>query len=102
MNFNCRRCGKCCKEIGIPWSELDVRGVANHLKMSLSEFVERYGFVINEYSNDIEPTEFGVTPCPFIKYNSENAICTIYPVRPWICVDYPGQGIKCREGLERP
>ncbi|MFH2218266.1 MAG: YkgJ family cysteine cluster protein [Pseudomonadota bacterium] len=96
MNLSCQRCGRCCREIGIPWSELDPHLVASHLNMALSDFLDAHGFVVNAYSNEIEPTEFGVTPCPFVKYDMEKSICTIYPVRPWICKDYPGPGIKCR------
>lgn len=101
MDFNCQRCGRCCKEIGIPWAELEVRLVAAHLHMALHDFLGSYGFRVNEYSGEIEPTEFGVTPCPFLKYDKEKAICEIYPVRPWVCKGYPGPDILCRGGLKR-
>jgi len=101
VDFNCQRCGKCCKEIGIPWSELDVQLVAAHLSMDLDEFLDLYGFQDNQYSGKIEPTDFGVTPCPFLKYDREKAICKIYPVRPWVCRGYPGPDILCRAGRKR-
>ena len=101
MSFNCHRCGKCCKEIGIAWSELDPLLVAAHLNMAPQEFLNLYGFFVNEYTGEIEPSELGVTPCPFLKYDRENAVCRIYPVRPWICKGYPGPGILCRRGQER-
>ena len=100
-NFNCKRCGKCCKEIGIPWTELDPVSAADYLDISLSDFIHAYGFVRNEYSGKIEPTEFNAAPCPFLKYDEVHAVCTIYPVRPWICKGYPGPGITCRGGRKR-
>jgi len=101
MDFICQRCGKCCKEIGIPWSELDVQLVAAHLNMDLDEFLDKYGFQDNQYSGKIEPTDFGVTPCPFLTYDREKAICKIYPVRPWVCRGYPGPDVLCRAGRKR-
>jgi len=102
MDFNCQRCGKCCKEIGIAWSELDTHGVASYLDVPLTNFLADYGYVINTYSGEIEHTEFGVTPCPFLAYEKNNAMCKIYPVRPWICKGYPGPGVNCRGGQKRP
>ena len=101
MNFSCQRCGKCCKEIGIAWSELDPLLVAAHMDMDPQKFLNLYGFFKNEYSGEIEPSELGVTPCPFLKYDREKSVCRIYPVRPWICEGYPGPGILCRMGKER-
>lgn len=101
MSFSCQRCGKCCKEIGIPWTELDPHLVADYLKIDRYNFIDLCGFIVNEYSGEIEHPELSVTPCPFLKYNKENAVCKIYPVRPWICKGYPGPGISCREGRKR-
>jgi Fe-S-cluster containining protein len=101
MSFNCQRCGRCCKEIGIPWSELEYQLVADYLKMDLADFLNLHGYVVNEYSGEVEHPEFGVTPCPFLKYVKENAVCKIYSVRPWVCKGYPGPGTFCRGGLKR-
>ena len=101
MNFSCQRCGKCCKEIGIPWAELEPHPVADYLNMAFYDFLDAYGFIVNELSGEIEHPEFSVTPCPFLKYDKENAVCKIYPVRPWICKGYPGPGISCRGGQIR-
>lgn len=98
MSFSCQRCGRCCKDIGIPWSELDPRQVADYLNMEIGEFLDLYGFIVNEYSAEIEHTELSATPCPFLKYQKKRAVCKIYPVRPWICKGYPGPGISCSAG----
>jgi Fe-S-cluster containining protein len=98
MNFICQRCGNCCKKIGIPWSELDPRLAADYLNIKISDFLDQYGFMVNEYSGEIENTEYNAAPCPFLKYDRNNAVCKIYPVRPWICKGYPGPGTSCIEG----
>jgi Fe-S-cluster containining protein len=71
------------------------------MKMDLEEFLDLYGFQGNQYSGEIIPTDFGVTPCPFLKYDREKAICKIYPVRPWVCREYSDPDILCRAGLKR-
>ena len=101
MVFSCERCGKCCREIGIAWSELDPLRAADHLGMTAHEFFKLYGFSVNEYTGEIEPSELGVTPCPFLKYDREKAVCRIYPVRPWICKGYPGPGMQCRREQQK-
>ena len=101
VGFSCQRCGKCCREIGIPWSELDPKLAAEHLKMDFFDFLSSHGFMFSEYSGEIEHTEFNAAPCPFLKYDKENAMCKIYPVRPWSCKGYPGPGILCRAGRQR-
>ena len=97
MDFNCERCGRCCKEIGIPWAGLDPHLVSDYLNMDLHDFLDFYGYMVNAYSGEIEHPEFGVTPCPFLQWDMEKAICKIYPVRPWICKGYPGPGTRCRK-----
>jgi Fe-S-cluster containining protein len=96
MDFNCQRCGRCCKEIGIPWTGLDPHLVSDYLNMDLHDFLDSYGYTVNEYTGEIEHAELGVTPCPFLKWDMEKAVCKIYPVRPWICKGYPGPGTRCR------
>jgi len=101
MDFNCKRCGSCCKKIGIPWSELDPRLAADYLDINVEDFIDLYGFVKNENFGEIEHTEHNAAPCPFLKYSIENALCSIYPVRPWICKGYPGPGTSCIRGQKR-
>jgi Fe-S-cluster containining protein len=69
--------------------------------MKISDFIHQYGFVEDEYTGEIENTEYNAAPCPFLKYGRDNAVCTIYPVRPWICKGYPGSGTACIEGQVR-
>ncbi len=57
MDFSCQRCGRCCKEIGIPWAELDPRLVSDYLNMDFHDFLDSYGFIVNEYSGEIDHAE---------------------------------------------
>jgi len=99
--FTCRRCGRCCRQIGIPWSELDPHLAAAHLRMPLRDFLDKYGFKVNRQTGAIEHPELSVTPCPFLSYQKDQAICIIYPARPWICQGYPGPGMVCADGRRR-
>jgi Fe-S-cluster containining protein len=101
MDFNCKRCGRCCKEIGIPWVDLDPHRVVDYLKVNLDDFLDSYGFIVNEYSGEIEATELNMAPCPFLAYDRQQAVCKIYPVRPSFCQGYPGPGILCPSGQKR-
>ncbi|UCD33539.1 MAG: YkgJ family cysteine cluster protein [Desulfobacterales bacterium] len=101
MSFNCKRCGRCCKEIGITWVELDPYQVIDYLNMDQDDFMKSYGFIVNAYTGKTEPTELNAAPCPFLTYHRQQAVCKIYPVRSWICQGYPGPGILCRGGQKR-
>jgi Fe-S-cluster containining protein len=69
--------------------------------MDFYDFLNAYGFIVNEYSGEVEPAAFSAAPCPFLKYEKEKAVCKIYPVRSWICEGYPGPGLVCRGGRKR-
>ena len=71
MKFICQRCGNCCKKIGIPWSELDPRLAADYLNIKISDFLDQYGFMVNEYSGEIENTEDNAAPCPISEIRPE-------------------------------
>jgi Fe-S-cluster containining protein len=70
--------------------------------MDLDDFLTRHGFVTDPLSREILfPPDFAATPCAFLTYDMEKAVCGIYPVRPWICKGYPGPGVTCQAGLRR-
>jgi Fe-S-cluster containining protein len=94
--FQCRRCGECCRESGIIWSELDPRAVMRYLDLDLFDFVKRFGFVVDTQSGEIRHPDFSIRPCPFLAYEQERAVCTIYPLRPTTCRGYPAPGERCR------
>lgn len=83
--FDCRKCGRCCKEIGLPYDPRFVRRLANNYESSFEKIIERYyGRWIND--NKWTSMEEKRTPCPFLK---ENKRCKIYSIRPDSCRAYP-------------
>jgi Fe-S-cluster containining protein len=102
-SFECQRCGRCCKQIGIPWSALNPHEAAAYLQVKLDDFLRRHGFITDPSSGEIlHPPDFSATPCPFLTYDDmDKVVCRIYPARPWICKGYPGPGVTCQAGLRR-
>jgi Fe-S-cluster containining protein len=79
--IDCRTCANCCKTLHPLFSRTEVQRVAAFLGMSLEELRSRY------LTSDAETGRYITQqlPCPFL----ENNLCTIYPVRPSVCVNYP-------------
>lgn len=73
--FECERCGRCCRVLGATAMEL-------HL---IDEYVRRHGIEAQEYSQTSLITLFVRTTenalCPYLKNNE----CMVYPVRPTGC-----------------
>jgi len=83
----CKKCGKCCREVGVDLSYFDPYSIAKHLKLDVSEVVTRY---LGEVAYaDEKSIKFGITkprlPCPFLA----DGVCTIYPIRPGPCRSFP-------------
>jgi Fe-S-cluster containining protein len=78
----CIHCGECCVNSGlIALNQEELQLIASYLKVS-----------INKFKNRIHIKEDGTllmtgTPCPF--YNKKSHMCTIYPVRPLVCKEFP-------------
>lgn len=100
--FKCRRCGLCCKEIGLPYDSDTVIKLSDRMKVSISEIINRYyGKVIKEgVSFDLQD-EKGI-PCPFLKKNGEKHLCEIYDIRPSGCKMYPLQTDAGCQDVECP
>ena len=79
--INCLYCANCCKTKGPNFTKKDINRIANHLKISPSEFSDKY-LSINYDGNYILES----TPCLFLK---EDNYCSIYEIRPKACASYP-------------
>lgn len=79
--YNCLTCANCCKTISPIIKIRDVERIAKHLRLSASQFIEKY-----LYLDEDEDYVFQSVPCPFL--DSEN-YCTIYEYRPDACKGYP-------------
>lgn len=78
--IDCTTCGNCCKVLSPDLYEEDIRRISNILKISEKKFEDMYLNCENEGL-----FQFKKSPCPFLEQNK----CTIYPVRPEECKQYP-------------
>ena len=98
--FECKRCGNCCRELGVGFAPLDIHRAANFLKINSKDFINRYlGEIIEIKDNVIHWKETkSRRPCPMLR---EKNVCTIYPARPGPCRSFPistdagDRGIGC-------
>jgi hypothetical protein len=98
LGFTCTQCGNCCTgPPGFVWiSEAEIVRLAEYLKLTPQEVVERYcrklagKFSLKESKNP----RHGGYDCIFLKEQSTNPdhprrTCEIYPVRPLQCRTWP-------------
>ena len=78
---DCLQCANCCKTTGPLFTDADINRIAKHLRLKPSDFIEQY-LRIDE-DNDYVLQE---VPCAFL--GSDN-YCSIYPVRPKACREFP-------------
>ena len=77
--IDCTECGSCCKVAQPILIDSDIKKLASHLKLAVTDFQAQYlredeeGFVLN------------TKPCPFLVENR----CTVYAHRPRDCRSYP-------------
>lgn len=88
--FVCKRCGKCCREVSFLCA-FDVKKAAKLLGISLDELKARFVEHVEKHRLN--------KPCFF--FIDEKNECSIYPVRPSVCMSYPtltdsgNKGIGC-------
>lgn len=102
--FVCRRCGECCRRVGVDLGSIKPFEVAKYLGVGAKEVVETYLGEVTFY--DGKKIEGKITkprhPCPFLKGNE----CLIYPVKPSECgafpveTDFGDHGIGCLANKE--
>jgi len=79
--FNCLDCANCCKTIGPRLIDKDIERLAKHLKMKISDFIEKY--ILTDEDGDFV---FREHPCPFLLPDN---YCMVYENRPKACREYP-------------
>jgi Fe-S-cluster containining protein len=79
--IDCRTCGNCCKTQQPVFSRTEAQRIATYLGLTLKDLVAQY------LTSDADVGKYITRqlPCPFL----ENNLCTIYPVRPAVCRNYP-------------
>ncbi len=79
--IDCLDCANCCKSIPPIVLKNDARRIAKFLKVSISEFYEKY-----TQTDEDGDKVLSESPCIFL---DENNACKIYDVRPKACRKYP-------------
>ena len=85
FRFECRRSGNCCAIPGgiVRVDDADMRAIAAHLGVSIAAFVSRY-----VHSDGTRLVDGLGSRCVFLR-DGTTAECSIYPVRPQKCRDWP-------------
>lgn len=85
LRFKCTGCGKCCT--GAPGyvflSPRDIDALASHLEMSISDFMKKYTYQVDEKVSLIDRPKSD--HCIFLKNNQ----CSVYEARPSQCRTFP-------------
>jgi Fe-S-cluster containining protein len=79
--IDCLDCANCCKSIPPILNETDVRRIAKHLGLKVTDFKELYV----KYDDDLDMV-FNSSPCKFLQPDNK---CEIYEYRPKACREYP-------------
>ena len=78
---NCLECANCRKTTGPLFTDKDIRRIAKHLSIKLSEFTEKYLRIDEDRDYVLKSV-----PCVFL---GEDNDCSIYRVRPKACREFP-------------
>jgi uncharacterized protein len=101
LKFECTQCGNCCTGgPGYVWiTRKEIRAVAEYLKMSVEEVLEKYCRWIGKRISLKERRNLqGQYDCIFLTaappeekdgVTQERRVCAVYPVRPKQCTTWP-------------
>jgi Fe-S-cluster containining protein len=82
--LDCRHCAFCCKMAGyVEVSNYDIRRLARHLGLSVSEFQEKH--VVHVTRAGKKRIKDELTTCQFL---GKDHACTVYEARPTNCRGY--------------
>ncbi len=82
--LDCRHCAFCCKMAGyVEVSNYDIRRLAKHLRLSVSEFEEKH--VVHKTRAGKKHIKDELTTCQFL---GKDHSCTVYGARPTNCRGY--------------
>lgn len=88
---DCLKCANCCKTTSPIFRDVDIKRIAEYLRIAEKEFITRYLHVDSE--NDYV---LNSSPCVFL--NDDNT-CQIYEHRPKACREYPHTDRKRIAGI---
>ncbi len=81
QHIDCRSCANCCRVRHPLFTRVEVERIATYLGLPAAEIRARY------LTSNGETGKYSTSalPCPFLDGN----LCSIYPVRPAVCANYP-------------
>jgi uncharacterized protein len=79
--IDCLKCANCCKTTSPIFRDVDIKRIAQHLRMPEAKFQEFYLRMDEENDWVLKKA-----PCHFLQ---EDNTCAIYEVRPLACREYP-------------
>ncbi len=100
VKFECTLCGECCRRYWIPITHIDILRISKYTGMDIKEFTALFP---KEYTTEwsypvikLRDGEFYLvlrknidSSCIFNKRIDDKLICSIHPVKPYICRFYP-------------
>jgi Fe-S-cluster containining protein len=87
-SFQCKRCGECCKQEAIAFTESDVKNASQKMELSPLEFIERYGPVPINIPDNLKYYQLSTGTDGMCPFNHDHE-CTIYDARPQVCRGFP-------------
>jgi len=78
---DCLKCANCCKTTSPIFRDVDIRRIAQHLRVSEADFIQK-NLKLDEENDYVLKT----SPCLFLQEDNK---CAIYDVRPLACREYP-------------
>lgn len=85
-NFECQRCGNCCRECGyVHLSEKEIDACAAFLDLAINDFTDKYTR-LTKHRSGLSLTEQNNGACIFL---SQDGQCLIEPVKPLQCRQFP-------------
>jgi Fe-S-cluster containining protein len=87
-SFECRRCGECCRQKSIAFTESDVQRTSRRLNITPAEFKEKYDLILVDNPGDLAYYRLFTGDAEICPFNSDRS-CTIYDARPQVCRGFP-------------
>lgn len=81
QEVDCLKCANCCKTTSPIFRDVDIRRIAQHLRVSEADFIKN-NLKLDEDHDYVLQT----SPCLFLQDDNK---CAIYEVRPLACREYP-------------
>lgn len=80
-SVDCLKCANCCKTTSPIFRDVDIKRIAQHLRISEANFIEK-NLKLDEDNDYVLKS----SPCLFLQNDNT---CSIYEVRPKACREYP-------------